>query len=174
MREALTAWAGDCRLEGEVDLGDGRLSDQVNDRDLIMFFGARLEALEDGHEVVVDELEVERRELHLIEVEGRRGDPVRRLRTVPEPVVMEIGPFVVTGNLHRPPSSPPLASLSRWQRFVPVTGARIHLADGTRQVLSREVVLVNRDLIRKTEPVSAVPVWANEPLDEVLAGSSAG
>jgi hypothetical protein len=42
MREALVAWAGDCRVRGEVDLGDGRLSDQVNDGDLLTFFGATL------------------------------------------------------------------------------------------------------------------------------------
>jgi hypothetical protein len=174
MREQLVAWAGDCRLRGEVDLGDGRLSDQVNDRDLLTFFGATLEALEDGHEVQVDELEVERRELHVIEVEGRRGDPVRKLRTVEEPVIMEVGPFFVTGNLHRPPSSPPLASLQRWQRFVPVTAARIQVGDGSRPAIARDVVLVNRDLIRKTDPISAVPVWADEPADAPLAGGSAG
>ena len=78
MREALVAWAGDCRVRGEVDLGDGRLSDQVNEGDLLTFYGATLEALEDGHEVAVEELEVERRELHLIEVEGRQGDQIGR------------------------------------------------------------------------------------------------
>ncbi|HEY3336177.1 MAG TPA: hypothetical protein VGK16_13175, partial [Candidatus Limnocylindrales bacterium] len=82
MREPLVAWAADCRVRGEVDLADGRLSDQVNEGDLLTFFGATLEALEDGREVEVDELEVERREIHLIEVEGRQGDPVRRLRTI--------------------------------------------------------------------------------------------
>jgi hypothetical protein len=174
MREALIAWAGDCRLRGEVDLGEGRLSDEVNDRDLLTFFGATLEALEDGHEVLVEELEVERRELHVIEVEGRQGDPIRRLRTIEEPVVMEIVPFVVTGSLHRPPSSPPLASLSRWQRFVPVTGARIQVVDSTRPVIAREVILVNRDLIRKTDPVAAIPIWADEPVDEALDAALAG
>jgi hypothetical protein len=174
MREALVAWAGDCRLRGEVELGEGRLSDQVNERDLLTFFGATLEALGDGHEVAMDELEVERRELHLIEVEGRRGDPVRRLRTVEEPIVLEVGPFIVTGSLHRSPSSPALASLQRWQRFVPVTGAQIEVVEGTRPAIVREVVLVNRDHIQKWHPLAAVPVWPGDTPDgSVPAGADA-
>ena len=171
MREALVAWAGDCRVRGEVDLGDGRLSDQVNEGDLLTFYGATLEALEDGHEVVVDELEVERRELHLIEVEGRQGDPNRRLRTITEPVRLEIGPFRVTGNLHRHPASQPFAALTRHQRFVPVTAATIDLLDGSRSTFVREVVLVNREFVQKHEPLAQNPVWADDPApDAALAG----
>ena len=59
--------------------------------------------IDDGHEVTLPEVEVERRELHLVEVDGHRGDPVRRKRTVEEPVHMEVGPFLVQGYLHRPP-----------------------------------------------------------------------
>jgi hypothetical protein len=159
MREALVAWAGDCRLAGEVELDEGRLSDLVNERELLTFYGARLEALDDGHVVAMDELEVERWELHLIEVEGRQGDPARRLRTIPEPVRLEIGPFVVHGNLHRAPNSPALAALTRWHRFVPVTDARVDLADGSRSIVERPVILVNRERIGKSEPIDPNPVW---------------
>ena len=162
MREALVAWAGDCRVRGEVDLGDGRLSDQVNEGDLLTFYGATLEALEDGHEVVVDELEVERRELHLIEVEGRQGDPNRRLRTITEPVRLEIGPFRVTGNLHRSPASQPFAALSMHHRFFPVTDAYLDLLDGSRPTRSLAVLLVNRELVGKTEPLAQIAVWADD------------
>src|SRR5829696_2669240 len=101
MRESLVAWAGDCQVRGEIDLGEGRLSDQVNEGDLLTFFGATLEAIEDGREVVMDELEVERRELVLIEIDGHQGDPIRRTRTIVDPVRLEIGPFRVTGNRPR-------------------------------------------------------------------------
>jgi len=158
MREPLVAWAGDCRVRGEVELGEGRLSDQVNDRDLLTFFDARLEALEDGHEIALDEVEVERRELHIIEVDGRRGDPTRRLRTVEEPVLLEVGPFRVVGNLHRAPNAGPLAALYRLVRFLPVTDARIDVADSTRPTVLRSVILVNRDRIDKTEPLAAIPI----------------
>ena len=75
VREQLVAWAEDCRLEGEVDLGDGRLSDVVNDLDILVFSAATIVAIDDGHRVKLDELEVARRDLSLIEVAGRRGDP---------------------------------------------------------------------------------------------------
>ena len=162
MRESLVAWAGDCRVRGEVDLGEGRLSDQVNEGDLLTFFGATLEALEDGHEVAVDELEVERRELHLIEVDGRQGDPNRRLRTISEPVRLEIGPFRVTGNLHRSPASQPLAALSMHHRFVPVTDAYLDLLDGSRPTQALPVLLVNRELVHKSEPLAQIAVWADD------------
>jgi hypothetical protein len=175
MREPLVAWAGDCRVRGEVDLPEGRLSDQVNDGDLLTFFGATLESLEDGHEVMLDELEVERRELHLIAADGRQGDPIRRTRTITDPVRLEIGPFRVTGNLHRHPASQPMAALSRHARFVPMTDATLDLLDGSRPSEELPVLLVNRALVRKHEPLAGIPVWADDTAaDTWLAGGSAG
>jgi len=162
MGEPLVAWAGDCMVRGVVELGDGRLSDQVNELDVVTFYAATLRALDDGHEVAVDELDVDRGELHLIEVQGRRGDPVRRRRTVQERVTVELGPFVVTGNLHRPPSTQPLAALSSWARFVPMTDAIVGQR-GREDRVSRDVVLVNRERISKAVPQSAVPVDSNQP-----------
>lgn len=162
MRESLVAWAEDCVVRGEVSLEDGRLSDRVNELDLLTFYGATLEALDDGHEVSVDELEVERRELHLIEVEGRRGDPSRRLRTVEERVALQVGPFTVTGNLHRPANTAPLAALSGWSRFVPVTDAEIAIAGRSDAPHHQNVVLVNRDRIVKTVTIVPPQVYATE------------
>jgi hypothetical protein len=162
MGEPLVAWAGDCMVRGVVELGDGRLSDQVNELDVVTFYAATLRALDDGHEVAVDELEVERGELHIIEVEGRRGDPVRRRRTVEERVTVQLGPFVVTGNLHRPPSTQPLAALSSFARFVPMTNAEVGLREREDRV-RHAVVLVNRERISKAVPLAARPVYTNEP-----------
>ena len=162
MREQLVAWAEDCRVRGGVDLAEGRISDQINDGGLLTFHAATLESLDDGHAVVVDELEVERRELHLVEVEGRRGDPSRRLRTVEELVELELGPFRVTGNLHRPPHAQPMASLSRWSRFVPVTDAFVQVTGRGGDPLHMDVVLVNRERISRSEPLASIPVRAEE------------
>ena len=74
MGEPLVAWAGDCMVRGVVELGDGRLSDQVNELDVVRFYAATLRALDDGHEVTVDELDVERGELHV------RRAPIRSPR----------------------------------------------------------------------------------------------
>jgi hypothetical protein len=158
VREQLVAWAGDCMVGGDVELGEGRLSDLVNELEVVTFYAATLRALDDGREVAVDELEVERRELYVVEVEGRRGDPGRRLRTVEERVIVEVGPFVVTGNLHRPPSAQPLAALSRWARFVPMTDAVIGVK-GAADGLRRDVVLVNRGRISKAEDAAVAPLF---------------
>ena len=168
MRESLVAYAEDCVLRGDVELGEGRLSDAVNEQDVITFNGATLEALADGHEVMLDELEVERRDLHLIEIRGRRGDPVRRLRTVEERVVLQIGPYVVTGNLHRPANLLPLASLHRWSRFVPVTDAVFQVGADAPQ--HQDVLLVNRDRISKTQALGYIPSRADDPWEHATAG----
>jgi hypothetical protein len=170
MREQLVAWAGDCVVKGDVSVGEGRLSDHVNQEDLFTFFGATLEALEDGHRVTVDELEVERYELHIIEVEGHRGDPSRRLRTITDRVRMQVGPFEVTGNLHRAPSAQPLASLARWVRFVPMTDVEFRYAGSTEAPTHREVVLVNRERITRTEAMTAVQVFQPESQPTQTAG----
>jgi hypothetical protein len=151
-------------VQGRVELGTGRLSDQVNEVDVLTFYDATLCALDDGHEVALPEVEVERRELHVIEVDGHRGDPVRRKRTVEERVLLEVGPFVIEGNLHRPPNALPLASLTRWATFVPVTEARIGFREGDAEPLIREVVLVNRERIDKTEPLAAIPIYTSDPV----------
>lgn len=163
MREPLVAWAGDCLVRGTVELGDGRLSDQVNALDVVTFYDATLESLDDGHRVGVDELEVDRGELHVIQVEGRRGEPARRLRTVEERVSVQLGPFVVTGNLHRPPNTAPLAALSRWQRFVPMTDVVVGLRDGPGPGVPHEVVLVNRERISKAVPLASIAIYTDEP-----------
>ena len=171
MREPLVAWAGDCVVRGSIDVGDGRLSDQVNDLDLITFFDATLEALDDGHQVRVGELEVERRELHLIEVNGRRGDPSRRLRTVEDRVALQVGPFVVTGNLHRPPSVQPLASLTGWARFVPVTDAVIDVGGTPAEPVHEEVVLVNRDRVSASRSLASIAIEPDDPWEDEPSAS---
>ena len=106
-RCASSSWHGraTARSGGRIDLEDGRLSDQLNEREVVTFYEATLRSLADDHEVALDELEVERLELHLIPVHGRRGDPTKRIRTVAERVTLEIGPYWVTGNLHRLPTT---------------------------------------------------------------------
>lgn len=155
MREQLVAWAEDCQVRGEVELGEGRLSDQVNELEIVTFFGATLAALADGRKLRVDEVEVERRELHVIEVAGRQGDPARRLRTIKDPVALEVGPYTITGSLHRSPAAQPFAALAGWTRFIPLTDVTLDVG-GPGEPIRRDVVLVNRDRITRHEPLDAV------------------
>ena len=167
MRDRLVAWVEDCVVRGDVELEDTRLSDQVNERETWTFSDATLEALDDGRLVDCPEVDVDRREFHVIQVHGRRGDLERRLRTVEEPVVIEIGPFTVTGSLHRAPNGPPLAALFSYLKFLPVTGATIEFRDMGREPVHEEVVLVNRELIAKTEPLDVRAPGADEPWEPV-------
>jgi len=163
VREQLVAWAGDCQVRGSIDLEDGRLSDQLNEREVVTFYEAILRFLDDGHEVAMDELEVERLELHLIPVHGRRGDPTKRVRTVAERVTLEIGPYWVTGNLHRMPTTQALAALTKRTRFVPLTDAIVMMRDRPDEApMEEEVVLVNLDRVGRTETISLVPVMADD------------
>jgi hypothetical protein len=159
--EELVAWAEDCEVRGAVELPDGRLSDVVNHLDLLKFRQARLEALDDGHVLEMDELEVERRDLHLLLVQGREGDPARRLRTVREKVVMEIGPYTVRGHLHRASSAAPLAATQKWARFIPVTEVEFRPGAGG-SVRSHDVILVNRERIAKVDLVDDLTIAVNE------------
>jgi hypothetical protein len=176
MREQLVAWAEDCQVRGEVELGEGRLSDQVNELEIVTFFDATLAALEDGREVKIDEVEVERRELHLIEVTGRQGDPTRRLRTLKDPVLLQVGPYTLRGILHRSPVAQPLSALASWTRFVPVTDVILD-AGGPAGPLRRDVVLVNRDRISRHEVLDGVGTMETAPwppLPKLQAQAEAG
>lgn len=163
MREQLVAWAGDCRVLGDVDLGDGRLSDWVNGVDTVTFHDARVTALDDGRELAVDELEVERRDLHLVEVRGHRGDPGRRLRTAQDRVMIQAGPYVVTGSIHRPPISQPLAPLAGWSRFLPVTDAVVAISGHPDGPVQQDVVLVNRERITRSERLATMRAYDSAP-----------
>ncbi len=157
MREELIAWAEDCVVRGPVELPDGRLSDVVNATELLHVAPARVEALDDGRIIELDEFDLERRDIHFVLVRGRAGDPTRKLRTVREPVAIEVGPFVVHGNLHRPPSAPRLAAITLMAaKFVPVTEATY--AVGTTGIPAHaDVLLVNRELIARTNPLDSLP-----------------
>lgn len=163
MREQLVAWAADCRVQGDVEVGDGRLSDRVNDIDLLTFHNAHLQSIDDGRELEMHELEVERRELHVIEVHGHRGDPRRRQRTVQDRVMVQVGPYVVTGSLHRSPVSLPLAPLSGWSRFLPLTDAIVGISGRQDAPVRQDVVLVNREQISRTERLTGISVYESAP-----------
>jgi hypothetical protein len=55
----------------------------------------------------------------------------------------------------------PLAALSHWGTFVPVTQARITFREGEGEPMLREVVLVNRERIDKTEPLAAIQIFSD-------------
>jgi len=141
------AYAADCRLFGRADLGEGRLTDQLNAARDLRIEGARLESLDDGHVVEADEITVATDELCAVVAGGPRGEPARRVRTHASRVVVSLGPYVVVGLVHGTPASDPLSAALRRAAWLPLTEATVTYRRGLDQVTDEvETLLVNRTL----------------------------
>ena len=143
----LDAYAADCRLFGRVDLGERRLTDELNATPELRVQDARLESLEDGHLVEAGEVTVLTDELYAVVATGPRGEPARRLRTHARRVVVSVGPYTVVGLAHGTPASDPLSTAIRRAAWLPLTDAQITYRRGPDDVTDEaETLLVNRSL----------------------------
>jgi len=150
----LDAYAADCRLNGYVELGEGRVSDQLNRSLELHIQYARFEDLADGHVVEMPELIVACDELCAVVASGPRGDTARRLHTQTTRVEVEVGPYRVDGRVHGTSASEPLGWVLRRAAWVPLTEATVMYRRGADDV-SEEVatLLVNRQLMRSFRAV---------------------
>jgi hypothetical protein len=145
----LDAYAVDCRVYGQIELGDGRLSDELDRTAELLITDARLEDLVDGHVVEMPELAIEREEVCAVVASGPRGDLARRLHTRTTRVKVEVGPYRVEGAVHGTPASDPLGVVLRRVAWVPLTEATIMYRRGADDVTDEvETLLVNRHLMR--------------------------
>jgi hypothetical protein len=141
------AYAADCRLFGTVELGEGRLTELLNDELELRILNARLESLADGHVSESPELVVGRDELYAVVAVGPRGSVARRLHTHTRNVVVELGPFRVSGAIHGTAASNPLAGVHRRAPWVPLTDAVISYLLGDRTIHHQvPTLLINRAL----------------------------
>ena len=148
------AYAADCRVHGQIEVGEGRLSDQLNRTPELLIRDARLEGLDDGQLVDMSEITIARDELCAVVVSGPRGDVARRLHTRTTHVEVEVGPYLVEGRVHGTPASEPLAVFLRQVAWVPLTEATVKYRCGAGDV-SEEIatLLVNRHLVRSFRAV---------------------
>jgi hypothetical protein len=145
----LDAYAADFRLYGHVELGEGRLSDQLNSTAELLIRDAHLEDLADGHVVARRELTVAHDELCAVVASGPRGDAARRLNTRTAHVEVEVGPYRVVGRVHGPQTADPFASVLRRAAWVPLTEATVAYSRGGEDVTdSLATLLVNRHFMR--------------------------
>jgi hypothetical protein len=143
----LVGFAADCRLRGAVDLGDRRLTDLLNATPELRLEDVRVESIDDGHVVALEELTVGRDELLAVVAGGPRGEPARRLHTHTIMVEVELGPYRVTGAVHGRPASDPLAAVFQRAAWVPLTDARIAYRSSEGLISeSADTLLVNRGL----------------------------
>jgi len=148
------AYAADCRVHGQVEVGEGRLSDHLDHAAELLVRDARLEGLADGRMVAMPELTVARDELCAVVASGPRGETARRLHTQTRLVEAEVGPYLVVGRVHGTPTSQPLGVALRRQAWVPLTEATVMYRCGGSDVREEmTTLLVNRDRMRSFRAV---------------------
>ena len=106
-------FADDCRVEGKIDLDDGRLADLLNSRPSIVVHDVKLVSTLDGHT----------QEFDIVVASGPRGDPKRRLATKPSGVTMRLGPYNAEGFMHAPPTASAVRDIGHRPVMVAVTDA---------------------------------------------------
>lgn len=127
MGVAVTTWAEDCILTGTVAESGGRFSDDVNSSGLLELSEVSVEALDDGRTFDLEALILGVDEICVVELRGNRGDPRRRLGTVRHRVVAEIGPYLVSGEMHTLRGVRPIDALRHRAAIVPLTAAVVEL-----------------------------------------------
>lgn len=148
-QQEVVAYTDPAVLRGRLDFsGVDRLTDALNAADSFLLTDVRLEALGDGAVTQAAVVRVARDDLVAMAAGGPRGDPARRVRTQAQPVVIQSGPYELTGRVHALAGADPIGSLKRRRVMVPLTAAQVAYAVADRPRFdSMELLIINRDLI---------------------------
>jgi hypothetical protein len=151
----VTLFTDSREIRGHLRLEADRLTDGVCRSDMLALGDAVVLPVGQDHALVYPRLLVARDEVLVISGSGPRGDAQRRHRTRPLPIRIRMGPYLVTGHLHAPPTVNALAQLDRRGPFIPLTDARIeYSADGEDRVVGNAMVIINRSRIELLEHVA--------------------
>jgi hypothetical protein len=154
MQIPFTAYADDCTVTAELALTSDRLSDFLAATEEFEVEGAAFRALDDGRLVELPTAEICRDDLCVVAASGPRGNPARRLWTRQFPVRARIGPYLVLGYMHAPPTIDPLKATDR-RTIVALTSSVVEYAvAGDIHREPADAVLVNRAKIDVLEPAS--------------------
>ena len=148
-------FSSDCRITGRLTLFGDRLSDMLNDQEHYRLSKVTLTSLDDGHEVAVDSLILERSDLVAAIATGPRG--VGRYRVNLDRVRMQVGagPYVFAGQLHAEAGSDPLQVVMTRRSMVALTDATVAFTvAGEVQVIDAEAVIVNRESVDWVVPTA--------------------
>ena len=146
-------YAEDCQIFGFLRLDAERLSDALNVHEQVRLVDVLLVALEDGRSIPAQELWVAREELLAVRASGPRGNPGRRSRTRPYPVMLQSGPYQIHGYLHGPPGADLIRQLARRKPMVPLTEAWImYHAAGQEHRARVGTIIVNHELLDWVRP----------------------
>lgn len=155
MQIPFSAYADDCTVTGQVALKSDRLSDFLAGTEEYEIASPEFRALDDGRTVTADSCAVGRDDLCVILATGPRGRAERRLWTRQHPVRLRVGPYIVIGYLHSPPTIDPFRTTDR-RPIAALTSAVVgYVAEGGTVWVDAETVLVNTAKIDHLETASA-------------------
>ena len=154
MQIPFSAYADDCTVRGDLALNTDRLSDFLASTTEFQLASPEFRALDDGRTVTAESCEIERDDLCVILATGPRGREERRLWTRQHPVRVRVGPYVVVGYLHSPPTIDPFRTTDR-RPIVALTSCVVGYAGGDGSVwVESQAVLVNTSKIDHLETAS--------------------
>ncbi len=145
---AFIAYGEDCIVTGHTILDSDRLTDMLNLHDEYDLADVSVERFDDGEPLEVPEISVARDEIILVQATGPRGDATRRLRTMPQHLALQMGPYKVRGFIHALPGADPVLAIRRRKTMVPLTDARIeYTIRGEQRETKVDTVIINREQI---------------------------
>jgi hypothetical protein len=149
------AYAEDSTFTGEVALTGDRLSDFLASTVEFEVVNLSFRALDDGRVVDALHAPVLRDDLCLVLAGEPRGREELRVWTRQFAVVASVGPYVVRGYVHAPPTIDPMKLPSRRTIVALTAGSITYVEAGTTREIEAETVLVNSSRIERFEPAMA-------------------
>jgi hypothetical protein len=148
-------FAEDCTITGRVTMFGERLTDFLNGRERFRIHHVLCRSLDDGHEVAINSLSVERSDLLLVVATGPRGSQKRRVSLETARLQLSIGPYLILGRLHTEQGSDVMSSVDKREPMIPLTHATIAYRQ-TGGIVARDVpaLIVNRMLVDWISPTT--------------------
>ena len=164
MQVPFEAYAEDCSFTGELALSGDRLSDFLASTAEFEVLNLTCRALDDGRVVEALFAPVTRDDLCLVLAGEPRGRDDLRIWTRQFAVLASVGPYVVRGYVHAPPTIDPL-KLPERRKIVAVTSGTVAYTEaGTELVIEADTVLLNSARIERFESATAEDLGRADPM----------
>jgi hypothetical protein len=165
MQIPFSAYAEDCTVTGEIALESDRLSDLLASTDEFAVGTAAFRALDDGRVVEAESADICRDDLCVIVATGPRGRAERRLWTRQYPVRLRVGPYIVLGYLHAPPTIDPIRSTDRRPILAMTSSILEYDEAGTSIRVESDALLVNSAKIQALESATEEDLGLSKDVD---------
>jgi hypothetical protein len=163
MQVPFEAYAEDCSFTGELALSGDRLSDFLSSTAEFEVLNLTCRALDDGRVVEALFAPITRDDLCLVLAGEPRGRDDLRIWTRQFAVIASVGPYVVRGYVHAPPTIDPLKLPERRKIVAVTSGTVAYTQAGTELQLEAETVLLNSARIERFESATAEDLGRFEP-----------